>query len=252
MLSERALEEALARVGLSAPVRFDEVTRSTQATALELAEAGAPEWTLVAANHQTAGRGRLGREWVDTPGEALLFSTVLRPDLLPERVGLLSLLAGLAMCLACRESSGADVGCKWPNDLLVDGRKVGGILAESKVLDGSLAHVVIGIGVNLAGSPSGVPDAAPIGSIASAALLTAFLRAFRERYPPAGPAFAIDVLAAYRDVCATLGARIRATTVDGRIVEGRAVDLDERGGLIVETHAGREAVAFGEVVHLGE
>ena len=79
MLSVTELERALADLGLEAPVRFDEVTGSTNATALGMAEAGAPEWTLVAAGHQTAGRGRLGRTWTDLAGGALLFSFVLRP-----------------------------------------------------------------------------------------------------------------------------------------------------------------------------
>ena len=83
MLSEHALSRALEGAGLSAPVRFEEVTRSTQETASRLAEDGAPEWTLVAAGHQTEGRGRLGRTWKDEPGGALLFSLVLRPSLPP-------------------------------------------------------------------------------------------------------------------------------------------------------------------------
>jgi len=81
MLSDHALTRALERVGLQAPVRFDEVTRSTQETALQMAADGAPEWTLVAAGHQIEGRGRLGRSWEDEPDRALMFSVVLRPDL---------------------------------------------------------------------------------------------------------------------------------------------------------------------------
>ena len=81
MLSVTELERAFADLGLEAPVRFDEVTGSTNATALGMAEAGAPEWTLVAAGHQTAGRGRLGRTWTDRAGAALMFSFVVRPTL---------------------------------------------------------------------------------------------------------------------------------------------------------------------------
>ncbi|MGH3114530.1 MAG: hypothetical protein ACRDOP_13800, partial [Gaiellaceae bacterium] len=88
MLSEEALERALAAAGLSAPVRWDDVTESTNATALVLAAEGAPSWTLVAASHQTSGRGRRGRVWRDRPGSALLCSLVLRPDWPPDRVGL--------------------------------------------------------------------------------------------------------------------------------------------------------------------
>ncbi len=119
MLSVTDLERALADLGLEAPVRFDEVTGSTNATALGLAESGAPEWTLVAAGHQTAGRGRLGRTWTDRPGAALMFSFVVRPSLEPERGGLIPLLAGAAMAVAIRDVAGVNVRCKWPNDLLL-------------------------------------------------------------------------------------------------------------------------------------
>ncbi len=250
MLSEQALKQALAQVGISAPVRFDEVTGSTNATALELAAAGTPEWTLVAARHQTAGRGRLGRRWVDEPGGALMFSLVLRPPLPPERAGLLSLLAGAAVAGACREVCGAPVGCKWPNDLLLRDRKVGGVLAESRIAEGEFEHVVVGVGINLAQAPKDVREAAAIGGCDQLELLTGFLGSFRRMYQPAHPAFAGAVLARYREVSLTLGAEVRAETVGGRTVEGRAVDLDEGGGLIVETQSGREVVAFGEVEHL--
>lgn len=250
MLSETALVQALSDAGLSAPVRFDEVTRSTNATALEMAQTGAPEWTLVAAGHQTAGRGRLGRDWVDRPGSALMFSLVLRPDLSPDRAGLISLLAGAAMAGACREACGVEARCKWPNDILVGDHKAGGILAESTVAGGRVEHVVLGIGVNLGPPPPGVADAAGLDGCDAAALLTAFLRVFRGRYQPAHPAFAGAVLAEYREVSATLGTRVRAANVAGGTVEGRAVDVDERGGLVVESEGRRETVAFGEIEHL--
>lgn len=248
MLSDDALVRALEHAGLSAPVRFDEVTRSTQATALEMAAEGAPEWTLVAAGHQTEGRGRMGRGWVDEPGRSLMFSFVLRPELEPEAGGLLTLLAGAAMTRACLELSDQRAACRWPNDLLVAGRKAGGILAESSVRGGRFEHVVIGVGVNI-GAPPDVPGA---GSVEAQdhELLRAFLSSFVEGYEPTHPAFAGHVIAAYRDVSATLGTRIRATTVEGELVEGEAVDLDERGGLVVRTAAGHRLVRFGELEHL--
>ena len=250
MLDQRALEEALAQAGLSAPVRFDEVTGSTNVTALELAEAGAPEWTLVGARHQTAGRGRMGRQWADEPDRALLFSLVLRPRVSAERAGLLPLAVGLCMARACREACGEDVGCKWPNDLMLGGGKVGGILAESKVAGDSVEYVVIGIGVNLRSAPRSIPGAAGLGGCDGAQLLTAFLSEFRRLYRPSHPAFAGAVVGGYREVCLTLGRMVRGAAVDGRVVEGAAVDVDDRGDLVVETDAGVETVAFGEVVHL--
>ncbi len=248
-LSEAALRSALERIGSDAPVRFDEVTGSTQATALELARAGAPEWTLVAAGHQSEGRGRLGRTWLDEPGRALLFSMVLRPALPPERGGLLSLLAGASMARALRETAGAEVGCKWPNDLMVGESKVGGILAGSALEVEGFAFVVLGVGVNL----GAVPDVPGAGALEAEpdVVLESFLRDFARAYEPSTAAFAPEVVASYRELCATLGRRVRARTTSGAVVEGEAVDVDEDGSLVVRTATGLETVRFGEVEHLG-
>lgn len=251
VLSEDALRRALAAAGLEAPVRYEDEVGSTNDLALELARSGAPEWTLVAAGHQTAGRGRLGRSWLDRPGAALVFSVVLRPrGLPPARVGLLPLLAGVAAAEGCLEAGAARVACKWPNDLLVGEAKAGGILAESRVEGGRLVHVVLGVGINLREPPAGVPGAAGVGDVDPEAVLSGFLRAFRPRYQPSHPAFVGAVLAAYRRVSATLGRRVRATTTRGATIEGLAVDVREDGGLVVETSGGMAVVAFGEVTHL--
>ena len=244
-----ALEEALKREGIDVPVHYDETTESTNTTALDMAARGEPEWTVVAAGHQIGGRGRLGRTWVSGPNSSLLFSFILRPRLPPERALLLTLLAGVAGAEACRATTGADVRCKWPNDLLLEGRKFGGILAEARVRGGALQHVVMGIGMNLR-VPGGVEDAAALGDVDGHAVLTAFFRRFRERYVPGGEAFSHLVLSAYAPLCATLGARVRASTTDGRTVEGEAVDLDPTGNLIVASGEGQAVVGFGEVLHL--
>jgi BirA family biotin operon repressor/biotin-[acetyl-CoA-carboxylase] ligase len=130
----------------------------------------------------------------------------------------------------------------------VAGRKAGGILAESRVDGGRFEYVVIGIGVNLRTPPSGIPGAGAVEA-EDDELLDAFLSAFVRGYEPAHPAFAGGVVAAYRDVCATLGARVRAT-IPGAVVEGEAVDVDERGGLVVRTPTGEQVVRFGEVERL--
>jgi BirA family biotin operon repressor/biotin-[acetyl-CoA-carboxylase] ligase len=249
MLSEQALLRALERAGLHAPVRFDEVTGSTQATAVRMASDGAPEWTLVAAGHQTEGRGRLGRTWTDEPRRALLFSFVLRPPLEPDAIGAISLLAGIAMTTACRDVARVEATCKWPNDVLVDGRKAGGILAESRVAESRVEFVVLGIGVNLGSPPSDVPDAAAVDADAET-LLTSFLGAFAGRYRPTNATFAHDVVVAYRTVCSTLGTRVRARTTDGAVVEGHAVGVDGTGALLVRVGDVVERVRFGEVEHL--
>jgi len=249
LLSEPALTRALERAGLQAPVRFEEVTPSTQATALALAEDGAPEWTLVAANHQTRGRGRLDRTWDDAAGSSLLFSMILRPALDAADGGALALLAGLALAETIDEVADQRAACKWPNDVLVGGRKAAGILAGSATAGESLSYVVLGIGANIGDVPAEHPDA---GAIAAddVAVLEGFLRAFSRRYAPGHPAFTSTVLAAYRERCATLGERVRATATDGAVVEGVAADLDAKGGLVVETGDGRRTVRFGDVEHV--
>jgi BirA family biotin operon repressor/biotin-[acetyl-CoA-carboxylase] ligase len=250
VLSEHDLVRALGKIGRSAPVRFDEVTGSTQATALEMAAGGAPEWTLVAAGHQTQGRGRLQREWRDAPGQSLLFSIVLRPALSPQDGGLLSLLAGTALAHACREVADQRAACKWPNDVLVAGRKVAGILAESVATRERLEYVVLGVGVNLGAPPSDLPEAGAVATDAQG-MLDLFLENFARGYQPELAAFAGAVVDAYRAVCATLGMRVRASTTDGDLVEGVAEDVDERGSLVVGTPDGPRTVRFGAVEHLG-
>jgi BirA family transcriptional regulator, biotin operon repressor / biotin---[acetyl-CoA-carboxylase] ligase len=249
-LSELALTQALERIGAQAPVRFDEVTRSTQLTARSLAEAGAPEWTLVAAAHQTEGRGRLDRQWVDEPGRVLMFSMVLRPDLPPERGGLISLLAGWALTVACREAARVEARCKWPNDLMVEEGKAGGIIAESTLRGVAIEHVLLGVGVNLAAAPA-VAGAAAIGDVEPADMLGSFLVAFAERYEPGHPAFPGATVSAYRRVCATIGTRVRVTTIAGVVTEGEAVDVDDSGRLVVRTDQGLEVVSSGDVEHVG-
>jgi len=246
MLTVIDLERALAALGLEAPVRFDEVTGSTNATAVELAEGGAPEWTLVAAGHQTAGRGRLGRTWSDKPGAALMFSFVLRPALDPDGAGLIPLLAGAAMAAAIHDVAGIEVRCKWPNDLLLDGGKVGGILAESSVADGRFRYAVVGIGLNLE-PPSDVERAAGLGDADPVAVLSAFLRRFHDGYARL-PHGAVEAWTAFS---ATLGNDVQVVRRQGPSVRGRAIAVDERGALVIRTAHGTHTVASGEVQHLG-
>lgn len=250
MLSEPMLTDLLRDAGLDAPVRFEERTGSTQEAARALAEAGAPAWTLVATAHQEAGRGREGRSWSDAPG-ALLCSVVLRPALAAPAGGLVPLLAGAAMAEACEEVAGGAVACRWPNDLLRDGGKVGGILAESR-LDGGgsdrIAWIVLGIGVNVAAPPADVPEARGLGADGDAAaqLLGAFLRRFPAMLD-GDPAAAVR--ARYVPRCATLGRRVRARTAAG-VVEGEAIAIRDDGALVVATADAERAVTSGEVLHM--
>src|SRR5437763_9636755 len=113
--------------------------------ALELARQGVPEGLVVVADHQTAGRGRLGRSWEAPPGSSLLMSVLLRPSLAPERLHLTTVAVALAAADACEEVAGFRPALKWPNDLVVDDRKLGGILAEVP----EPGAVVVGLGLNV-------------------------------------------------------------------------------------------------------
>jgi BirA family biotin operon repressor/biotin-[acetyl-CoA-carboxylase] ligase len=259
MTTTADVERALAAAGLVAPVDWQEVTASTNATALRMAEADAPQWSLAAAAHQTAGRGRLGRAWEDRPGRALMFSVVLRPAMSPDAAGILPLLAGAAMAEAGSAVSGLKVRCKWPNDLLVDAgkdaekvaenvaEKVGGILAESEVRDCVLRHVVMGVGVNL-DAPPGIEGAAGLGpEVDPLELLSRFLISFRSGYEP-GDAEAMA--ARWSAASATIGREVEATSQDGSRITGTATGVNARGALIVRTATGSIPVSSGELLHL--
>jgi BirA family biotin operon repressor/biotin-[acetyl-CoA-carboxylase] ligase len=172
-------------------------------------------------------------------------SVVVRPGWDPERIGLVSLAAGVAMAEAASEVSSLDVRCKWPNDLLVADAKVGGILAESEIAEDRVRHVVIGVGVNLE-APEAVPGAGAIGGVDEEELLSAYLIRFRGTLE--GPSS--EILDRWRAVSATVGRRVEATTVDGDVVRGIAADVDDTGALLLDSATGLVRIAFGAVTHL--
>lgn len=209
---------------------------STNARARELAERAAPHGTLVTAAKQTAGKGRQGRSWIAPPGRALLCSLVVRdpPRLLP-------LAAGVAVA----EEVGAHALLKWPNDVLVGGRKVAGILVEGRPQEG---WAVVGIGVNVAMGEGDLPAdlrwrAGGLGRSRSEIEPTLRrLLAGLERWIAESPQ---TVLAALRERDALLGRHVRWQ--DG---EGKAAGVDEDGRLLVAMNGGQVALQAGEV-HLG-
>jgi BirA family biotin operon repressor/biotin-[acetyl-CoA-carboxylase] ligase len=212
-------------------------TTSTNELARELAAAGAPHGTLVTASEQTAGRGRQGRVWTAPPGRALLCSIILRdpPRLLP-------LAAGAAVA----EIVGGDAEIKWPNDVLVAGRKVAGILVEGRPQEG---WAVLGIGVNIALRPDDFPaelrdTAAGLGLEPGAIepTLVSLLESL-ERWLSSEPS---SVLEAVRRRDALLDRDVRWASG-----QGRGVGIDGDGRLVVATDAGRVALDAGEVHLLG-
>lgn len=255
--------EALARSRF-ADVRWVDQTGSTNADLLALAAEGADDGVVLVADHQTAGRGRLGRTWEAPPGASLLCSTLLRPDLPVDRLHLVSLAVAVAASDACDAVAGVRPALKWPNDLLVTGpdgteRKVAGILAESSTRAGTVAAVVVGMGLNV-NWPSQLP--AELASIATALnhhaghdvdreeLLVAHLRGLESVLAElTAPQGVEALLLRYRHLCSTLGRTVRVDLGSGSVV-GDAVDLTPEGHLLVELAGEMLPIAAGDVVHL--
>jgi BirA family biotin operon repressor/biotin-[acetyl-CoA-carboxylase] ligase len=216
---------------------------STQAVLARLAAEGAAEGTVVTAWHQTAGRGRRGRRWWDVPGQSLMMSVLLDPPVPAGRAPELSLVAGLAVADALEVAAGVTARIRWPNDVLIDGRKISGVLPEAVARgDGRLAHVLLGIGINVDqdGFPDDLRDAATSLKLATGRtydhgrLLQTVLDALDRRYDEWLSAGFAGLRDEWRRRACTLGERVR--TADGR--EGVAVDVDESGALLVDAGLG--------------
>lgn len=267
-LDERALVRALVRPG--GLWREISVVAETGSTNADIAD-GAPEGTVLVAEAQTAGRGRLGRSWATPPRAGLTFSVLLRPVVPVARLTWLPLLTGVAVAAAVRgltrraaegafgETAGGGVrpALKWPNDVLVGERKLGGILVE-----GRGDAVVVGVGLNVGLRPEELPvPAATSLAIEGAAVtdrgvvLRAILREFERWYDGwrdvDGDPERSGVRDAYRAMCATLGQQVRVEMPGERVLSGVGRDLDDGGRLLVRTEEGREeAVSVGDVVHV--
>ena len=266
-LSVTALRGVLVRPGaLWRDVRVVAQTGSSNTDLLAAARAGAPEGTVLAAESQTAGRGRLGRLWVSPPRAALTFSVLLRPRRVPAASkGWVPLLAGVAVAAALRAETGLDACLKWPNDVLVGGAKVAGILAEQ-----SGDAIVVGAGINVSGRQDELPAAgatslglAGAGGTDRQQLLISVLAELERWYlawlgaagpgpqPAAGPdADACGLRPEYRRLSGTLGNPVRVSLPGGQILTGIARDVDETGRLVVLAASGLVAVSAGDVLHL--
>lgn len=250
--------------GLWSEVLVVERTGSSNTDCAARARAGAPEGLVLAAEEQTAGRGRLDRTWLSPPRAALTFSVLLRPvGVPPVRRGWLPLLVGVAAATAVRQVSGLDVRLKWPNDLLLGPHKLAGILAEQ-----SGGAVIAGIGVNVSATRGELPATGAAALPATSLLLEGaasldrerllreilaqierWYQAWRDTQIPGDPQ-ASGLRAAYLGLCSTVGRDVRADLPSGTVIRGTAAGIDTDGRLIVRTPDGEVAVSAGDVRHL--
>ena len=259
--------------------RFTDIRRlttvdSTNRYLLDEARGGAPEGVVVVADHQSAGRGRLGRTWEAPAGSNLLMSVLLRPELPDDQRHLASAVVALAAADACGRVAGVVPGVKWPNDLLGhDGRKLAGVLAEADLAPAGRSAppgppgppataIVVGIGINV-NWPARESDLGPdlAGSATSlhrvtgarvdrTTLFEALLEALEPRVADlAHPPGRLRQAADFRARCTTLGTRVRVETAVGWF-EGTARDLTSHGHLEVEVDGSVRTVVAGDVVHV--
>lgn len=260
-LDRPPLDATVLRSALTGPDRFwtDLVvtteTGSTNADVAAAARAGGPEGTIHTTDRQTAGRGRLDRAWESPAGSGVIVSVLLRPTGIPAgRWVWLPLLVGLAVDATVHEC-GVESGLKWPNDVLVDGRKLAGILLER--IDTPLgAAAIIGVGLNV----SLRRDELPVDTATSLALegaevtdrtvvLRAFLRnleALYRAWSAAGGDPASGIRESYVRRCVTLGTRVRVSLPDGDALEGQATGIDDLGRLLVDG----QAISAGDITHV--
>ena len=237
---------------LGRPIVYLARAPSTQDIAREEAQRGAPEGLAVLAEEQTAGRGRLGRSWESPAGTNLYVTLVLRPQV--EALRSLSIVTPLAVAQAVEETTGLAARIKWPNDVLIAGRKLAGILIETEIAGQSVKYALVGIGLNVNLDVERIPEIAEIATslkretgreVAREEVLAALLNHFEALYlearrgrPP---------LEGWKSRLETLGQRVRVTSA-GSVEEGVAEDVDAEGSLLLRRDDGtRVTIPAGEV-----
>lgn len=261
-------ETALARALTGSGSRWTEVVvvasaPSTNASLARRARDGDGDGLVLLAEHQSAGKGRLGRAWVAPPRSGVTMSVLVRPNGVPVgRWPWIPLLSGLAVAAALRQVADIPAVLKWPNDVLVDGRKVAGLLVERVEAGGRAAApaAVIGIGLNVTTTAVELPTPNATSlrlegatttdrTILVKALLRRLDGLLAEWEAGAGEPSA-ELRSSYRSACATIGQDVRVELPGRSAVEGRAVGIDASGRLLVQTGSGWEALGAGDVTQV--
>ncbi len=264
-LSEGALERALSGRRFGAPRRVFDSIGSTNSEALRWVEEGAAEGALVLADHQTEGRGRWGRSWLDEPGASLMFSIVLRPRLDGARAGILTTALGVAVAEGIEAVTGLSTMLKWPNDVMVDGRKIAGILVETRMSQATVEAAVAGVGINVGRGTEDLPDslvgrattvAAEVVRLGGAKvpdraeLLGSVVAAIERIYPLINRDAGRRLILEATKRSEVLGATVTIRLSNGGEVQGVARELRPTGGLLIDATSGPLEVTAGEVLSL--
>ncbi|MGQ9688381.1 MAG: biotin--[acetyl-CoA-carboxylase] ligase [Desulfobaccales bacterium] len=240
---------------LRGPIHHFEITVSTNDMAKALGGRGEPEGTLVVAETQTAGRGRVGRHWHSPPGMGIYASLLLRPPLPPLELPQITLATAVSMVRALRRSVGVTPGIKWPNDLILNGKKLGGILTEMETDSDQMRYLVVGLGLNV-NTPEFPPELADTATslflekgrpFSRLPILRAWLEEFEvihERFLARGFP---EILAEWKQHSVTLG-KVVAVRQGMRQIEGLALEVADDGALLLETALGEMVkVTSGEI-----
>lgn len=251
-LSPEAIQRGLKTKTIGKVIRYQRVVASTLDLAKEAARTGAPEGTVFLADEQTAGRGRLGRQWTAPPGGSILLSVILRPplNLLPR----INMVASLAVSLAIEEIAGLSTAIKWPNDVLIKGKKVCGVIVESEAQENLEAFAVLGVGINVNFDPSILREVIYPATTLSAelekevsrlTLLRALLNRLDELYQ--GVKKGLPIHEAWQKRLETIGKQVRVT-MGQEVLEGHAEGVDGDGSLLLRLADGSlVAIVAGDV-----
>ncbi len=227
---------------------------STNDLAYELAAKGAREGTLILAEEQMKGKGRLGRNWVSPPKSGIYMSVVLRPKMPPNEISRITLLAAVSVAKAIRRLSGLEAMITWPNDILINRKKVCGILTEMRAEQDTIDFIVVGIGINVNTPVKGLPKGATSikeethDAVSRVELTRAVLEALEENYARLKKEGFDPIMEEWKALSEMLGSRIKVT-LPNRTFECQARDIDRDGALIVRLDSGvLERVSSGDVV----
>ncbi|MFH1244937.1 MAG: biotin--[acetyl-CoA-carboxylase] ligase [Candidatus Omnitrophota bacterium] len=220
------------------------IVDSTSAIAAALAEKNEPEGTVIFAEGQKKGKGRLGRNWVSPSAQGIYCSLILRPKIPTEEALLLTLMAGVSCCKAIRQTYGINALIKWPNDIIINNKKVCGILTEMQTRRGQVDFVILGVGINVSTPVNMLPEGATSlqeetgKHFSRVTLAGSLLRGLETHYLEFMRTGGKNILAQWKNFSALCGKSVKVIRADHITIKGTAGDIDEKGALIVRTDNG--------------